>query len=239
LELYEIDLGQSSAVRMGEDKLEDLANRAVQPQGLRTPQWRVVRASGLPVVSGYNLMYYGDNRGATTENFETGQGERISGRSVWYALDNAEAGVWTLSTEGSDFDTLLQVFYYSNSIPYLWLTDDNSGSDGRTSWLRFEAGTDLEYRVRVAGLGSGLGQYRLTMRYDRPQQYDQWNYQAGEGYGMELVVPRGAVFTIEGSEDLRVWERIISTQAPTGLYEFRDGDSWRHPQRFYRALVFP
>jgi hypothetical protein len=93
--------------------------------------------------------------------------------------------------------------------------------------------------VRVAGVGSGKGKYQLTEVLEVAQRFRGWGYEAGEGYVFTLQVPKGKVFRIEGSGDLRDWEGILSATTATGIYEYRHGDQQRYEQRFYRAVLFP
>jgi hypothetical protein len=98
------------------------------------------------------------------------------------------------------------------------------------------------YAVKVSNTSGSVTstQAVLTVTGDPPQApaYQQWSYWLGE-FLMQVQVPKGVPFVIEGSYDLRVWEQIVSAQTATGDYEFKDKAAGQHPQRFYRAVMYP
>jgi hypothetical protein len=65
------------------------------------------------------------------------------------------------------------------------------------------------------------------------------DYRSGEEFRFVIEVPQGMRFRIEGSEDLRNWLEILSTNSTTGSYEFRHDDPLRYERRFYRAVLLP
>jgi hypothetical protein len=249
IEVYQVVEGQMSGVGLGQEKLQDLtlsvtvlkaAKIADMPaQRLVMPRWQVVRPLDLPPVSGYTVSRCGDTRFDTTQLFENAGDPVISGHSRWQALVVPYAGICTLSTAGSEFDTVLEVVRMDGANLVRVAYDDNSGADGKTSWLQFEADPVEEYYVRVAGVGDARGQYQLTEVFEVPQRYRQWEHIAGEGYVFTLQVPKAMVFRVDGSTDLKNWEGILSTNSATGLYEFRHSDDQRYDHRFYRAVLFP
>jgi hypothetical protein len=199
----------------------------------------IVGPAGLPPVSGYTVVRWGDTTYDTTQLFENTSDSVITGHSRWQALAVPYAGICTLSTAGSDFDTVLEVLEMINGNPVRIASDDNSGSDGKSSWVQFEVETGQEYYVRVAGVGEAKGKYQLTEVFDVPQRYRQWALPVGGIYQFTLQVPKGMVFRIDGSMDLRSWQGILSTNSASGLYDFRHSDQQRYDRRFYRAILFP
>jgi hypothetical protein len=49
----------------------------------------------------------------------------------------------------------------------------------------------------------------------------------------------GLNFSIQGSTDLKQWSTLVTTNAPTGLFNFTDKNSVGVPVRYYRALILP
>jgi hypothetical protein len=268
LEVGAVLEGQATTPTLGQDKLEDLtAGSVAQAMGVKAAgvskvrtdtgagldapigtatrrpspvmRWQVIRPSGLPPVSGYTVSRWGDTRYDTTQLFENQGAEVITSHSRWQALVIPYVGICTLSTVGSEFDTVLEVVRMDGANLVRVAYDHNSGADGRSSWLQFEADPAEEYYVRIAGVGEAEGRYELTEVFEVAQRYRQWEYRAGEGYVFTLQVPKGMVFRVEGSTDLWTWQGILSTNSATGLYEFRHSDNQRYDHRFYRAVLFP
>ena len=239
LEVYEITEGRPPAVLMGQDKVgkveEEGAALKVRVQNFR---WQVVRSLGLPVVAGYTLTYNGNNITATTEADENRDGRQISGHSVWYPLKNDYDGLWTISTEGSAFDTLLEVYYYDDASKRRLLTsDDNSGADKKTSVVRFSALASVEYWVRLSGINNADGKYQLHEVYEVPQSYRQWASQVSDGVSFQLQVPKNMPFRVESTRDLNGWNKVISTQTGSGTYTLPVEKYHQVDYQFYRAVL--
>ena len=81
-----------------------------------------------------------------------GQGQR----SVWYRFTPLRSGTLTVSTEGSQYDTLLGVWYGSRSAPQLVAWDDNSGAED-TSRLSVDLVGRVTYYIEVAAAPGALG----------------------------------------------------------------------------------
>src|SRR5207302_835758 len=82
------------------------------------------------------------------------------GASEWYAYQPPASGLLILDTEGSDFDTVLAIYTgpgtdFQSLVPVA--CDNNSGSDGRTSKVIFQATKDTVYYIAVDGVGGAVG----------------------------------------------------------------------------------
>jgi hypothetical protein len=113
-----------------------------------------------------------NTRGAVKEPGEPNHAGEPGGASMWYAIEAAEDGVMEVSTEGSEFDTVLAVYGGPpNPLSYdelTWLADDNnSGSDGRTSKVLSTARKGQVYHVAVDGVKGASGRVVLSYRLGR------------------------------------------------------------------------
>lgn len=87
--------------------------------------------------------------------------------SVWFEWVCPADGVYTFSTVGSDFDTVLNIYTASVDNPGFsdltrWASDDDSGGNG-TSQLTHDFASGVHYYVQVYGYFSGVtGNYQLT-----------------------------------------------------------------------------
>ena len=89
------------------------------------------------------------------------------GASQWYVIQAQASGKMRVSTEGSDFDTVLAVYTGpENAIGFDELTsvncDNDSGADGKTSRLEFDAVTNQTYQIAVDGVNGARGTVRLS-----------------------------------------------------------------------------
>jgi hypothetical protein len=130
-------------------------------------------------------------------------------------------------------------------LSYQWLLNGQSlcGQNGSNLTLHAVSPQNAGgYAVKVSNTNGSItsAQAVLTVTGDPPQAppYQQWSYWLGM-YLMQVQVPKGVPFVIEGSYDLRVWEPLVSAQTATGAYEFKDEAAWQHPQRFYRVVISP
>jgi hypothetical protein len=244
LEVYELREGTKPPVSMGQDKLEDagsgIAAKTVQRESFR---WQVIRPMGLPVSSGYSSMpIYGNNINATTgiDENKGDQGKRlISSHSVWYTITNQNAGWWTISTEGSDFDTLLEVWRGENKAGNLVASDDNGGADAKTSIVSFWASTGVVYPVSLSGVGSSQGRYKIHFLYEPevPQSNRQWASHVEGGVSFQLRVPRNMAFRVESSHDLLQWDGVVSTRTDSGIYTLPAKQYQQLDRQFFRAML--
>ena len=93
------------------------------------------------------------------------------GHSEWFAYQAEATGTLRLDTDGSNFDTVLAV-YIGPGDSYTTLTniacDNNSGSNGLTSKVMFNATLGEIYWIAVDGVGSAVGTVRLNINLGNP-----------------------------------------------------------------------
>lgn len=113
----------------------------------------------------FNTVYAGRD---PAEPVHCGRG---TGASYWFAYVPPAAGTLSVDTAGSSFDTVLAVYTYD--LPYLGYAslrnvecDDNSGADGTSSRLSFDAQVDRPYLVVVDGVNGAKGRARLNYQLE-------------------------------------------------------------------------
>ncbi|MBN2506890.1 MAG: immunoglobulin domain-containing protein [Verrucomicrobia bacterium] len=94
----------------------------------------------------------------------------IGGRSRWFGLEAAEAGLMILDTIGSAYDTVLAVYTGTNSVRTLQTVacDNNGAPDGVRSRVQFVASAGTKYSVAVDGVGGAPGVTVLNWRLGWP-----------------------------------------------------------------------
>jgi hypothetical protein len=104
--------------------------------------------------------------GSTAEAWETNQCVTTASHSMWVVYYSPRAESTRVSTEGSDFDTIVSVYTWDgkeNHPPTFKVCDDNSGYDGTSSRLYFSAETPKDYYIKVDGVGGATGTVRLEV----------------------------------------------------------------------------
>lgn len=119
--------------------------------------------AGGQVLTGRNGLVTGTNVDATLEAGEPAHARDPGGASVWYRWRAPRSGTVTVSTRGSDFDTVLAA-YKGGTIGALQLQDANADRRGHPySRVRFPVVAGRTYRIAVDGAGGATGE--VTLRW--------------------------------------------------------------------------
>jgi hypothetical protein len=245
LEVYHIYSGDPATPELGRDKLEDLA---VPPQSLlpvlgRLEPSRQFQPLGSAPSSGFTIVRWGTTGGSSSQSFETGTCGQIGGASQWYRLVLSKPGVCTLSTDGSNFDTLMAVFKETGNLmdplsdPVA--CDDNSGADGKTSWLQFAAEKTGSYFVLVDGVDGASGTVKLTTLLEPWIGAGQVDRNAAGDFHFQMEVAKGWIYRIDATTNLDLWVPLINTNAPQGVLDFVDQDWDLYQQKYFRVMPVP
>jgi len=108
------------------------------------------------------------NLGASKQSGEAAHGGNAGGRSLWWSWTAPTGGTVSLTTAGSNFDTLLAV--YTGSWPPALLAGNDDETDarlrddygGKTSGLTFTAQAGQTYHFAVDGKGGAAGRIVLA-----------------------------------------------------------------------------
>ena len=106
----------------------------------------------------------GSNFNATQEAGEPSHGATSGYSSVWHVWTPTVSGLYTLSTSGSGFDTLLGVYSGTDLAGLTQVAVNNNSSSGVTwSKVRFSATAGTPYYIAVDGANRASGRYSLTI----------------------------------------------------------------------------
>jgi hypothetical protein len=104
---------------------------------------------------------------ASKEPGEPNHADNAGGKSVWFEWTSPAAGLVSIDTHGSNFDTLLSVYTgFSVSALSTVASNDNDGSTNGTSGLSFVATADTIYRIAVDGFNGAYGNVALNLQLD-------------------------------------------------------------------------
>ncbi len=118
--------------------------------------------------------YRGDKvfstRNAVKDIGEPNHAKVLGGASAWFIYEAPTNGVMRVSTEGSNYDTVLAVYTSPDAaVDYSRLievtSDDNGGANGRTSVVQFAARGSTRYYLVVDGVNSAKGRVRLHYEF--------------------------------------------------------------------------
>jgi hypothetical protein len=180
---------------------------------------------------------------ATKEPREPNHCGVLGGASYWFAIKAESGGLLSVSTEGSDFNTVLAVYTWAGTIldPLQEVAcDDNSGRDGEDSLLRFEAARGTVYYVAVDGVNGATGTVRLSYALDGSVGSVQWAVRTPQSFGAQFSGTAGRSYRVQASSDFERWFNVLTTNLTGGAaFEFIDANAHRYPHRFYRVVPLP
>lgn len=119
-------------------------------------------AGRIPLPGALPRMAIGSNVGASKETGEPNHWT-TGGTSVWWTWIAPSTGTFTITTNGSSFDTTLGV-YTGNSVDALTqIAEDDDGGDGTQSLLSFSGAAGTSYHIAVDGYSAASGDILLSV----------------------------------------------------------------------------
>jgi hypothetical protein len=172
----------------------------------------------------------GSNNSATREAGEPNHAGNSGGKSVWWSWTAPSNGTYSVSTRGSDFDTLLGV-YTGTTVTGLALvaSNDDGPNMGSTSIASFAATGGTVYQVAVDGYGGVAGNIVLSIYPSvLPQTIYSTHFDAAEGYSTALALAGQHGWVKQGPGNEGVVNNFFqdsSQQAFLGFSSTQDGAS--------------
>ncbi len=199
------------------------------------------------VLSGSSVNVAGSNIGATKESGEPAHAGNAGGRSVWWSWTAPADGSFSISTQGSGFDTLLGV-YLGQAVDSLTAvaSNDDDPAGGNTSVVTINAIAGTTYQIAVDGLNGASGSIALSIY---PQGFSSLLYatgfEASEGFtgGTSLTGQGGWKSSGSGGNVVFSGEPgLTGQQASVGGKAPNSGDSalflW-HPVNYVPTSMQP
>ena len=127
-------------------------------------------------ISGYSGSIAGSNANGTKEPNEPNHAGENGRTSVWYVFQPATTGQITITTTGSDFDTLCAVYTGSSvsGLTVVSANDDEVPDQTKTSKLVFQAVVGTTYRIAVDGYSGATGNIVLNWNQPAPPINDNF-----------------------------------------------------------------
>jgi thiol-disulfide isomerase/thioredoxin len=119
------------------------------------------------VITGTNVTVTGSSVGATKEAGERTHAGNAGGASVWWSWTAPYNGFATITTAGSDFDTLLAVYRGSSVSALSWVLDNDDESYSiSTSRVYVEVAAGEAYQIAVDGYAGASGNVQLHVEWE-------------------------------------------------------------------------
>jgi hypothetical protein len=197
-----------------------------------------------PTVVSHGVPLLFSTYGATAQSWETSRCGIPPSHSMWVLYYSPRTEPTQVSTEGSDFNTVVAVYTWDgstsdNPVQIPGACDAGSGFDGRTSVLTFSAQARSDYYIAVDGVGGATGIARLQVGdIIRKPEFDQ----ANGSFHFELAGPYWYDLSLQSATNLAppaAWQTLFTIAATNQDYVFgyTNPTAWADSQRFYRTGV--
>ncbi|MDG1891657.1 MAG: Ig-like domain-containing protein [Verrucomicrobiota bacterium] len=177
--------------------------------------------------------------GATKEAGEPDHCGIAGGASQWFAYQAPADGNLNITTDGSDFDTVMGV-YTSSGSSFSTLKevacDNDSGFDGQDSSVTFSVTAGTLYYIAVDGVGGVTGTVNVSYDLDVGLELTGAALQ-NEGLQFEVLTVPDIPFVIEGSDDFINWNVLIHASSFDGTFIFMDNEALTGSHQFYRVYI--
>lgn len=116
-----------------------------------------------PTYTGDNLWIRSNNVGATAESSEPAIAGYSATSTLWWQWTSKSGGTVSVSTSGSDYDTLLAVYTGSALGGLIAVASNDNDSSVTTSRVSFTAQAGVTYQIAVDGKSGASGLTMLTV----------------------------------------------------------------------------
>jgi len=160
-----------------------------------------------------------------------------SGKSVWWKWTAPGYGQVTISTIGSDFDTVMGIYTNTTLANLINIASDDDSGGNRTSRVTFDAVRGATYHILVDGYDGETG--AITLNISGPAADTRpavSGFVASPGsVQFQFSGGIGQPYKIQWSSDLITWHDLYTDTLSAHLLYFQD-TSPVQARRFYRVL---
>ena len=190
------------------------------------------------VLAGATVTTTGTNNGATKEAGEPNHNGNPGGKSVWWSWTAPSSGVWTISTIGSSFDTVLGVYTGTAVNSLVVVASDDEAGGNFTSRCVFNAVAGTTYQIAVDGFGGAQGNITLNISPGGPIAEIERPHMGAPGapFFVEVFVLYGGNYRLQFSTNLTTWTTLSTNLNVPGSFFFQDNGATNSTFRFYRVI---
>ena len=212
-----------------------------EPLRLQSPGSVGLKQAG-SLARGYTGTQIFSTKGAVKEPGEPNHCGVPGGASHWFSLVPDRNGTLFLSTDGSNFDTVMAV-YTGTATTVANLTpvacDNNSGSNRLTSALSFNAVSNTIYYIAVDGVNGVSGTVVFNYSLAIPSELLSVEPGVSGNNRVRVLGQARGNFRLQASTNLTTWTTLLSTNSSSGAFDYLDDAFSTLPVRYYRVLTLP
>ena len=192
------------------------------------------------IVRGYTGTQIFNTAGSTTSTAEDPICGVLGGSSEWITFVAVESGDLFLNTDGSSYDTVMAIFRRNPSNPALLTQigcNNNGGLDGIDSALTIPVTVGETNAILIDGVNGTSGILKLNYSLVPKVTISLLGITPENQQKLRVTGRTNLNFSIQRSTNLIHWTTILTTNAPSGLYDYLDPIT--PGQKFYRAKMLP
>jgi len=166
----------------------------------------------------------------------------LGGASEYITFVPAESGMLFLNTDGSTYDTVMAVFKRNptNASQLIYLgCDNNGGTDGRDSALSVPVVAGQTNVVLVDGVNGAVGILQLNYSLLSSISLQPVGTTDTGAHVMQVLSRTNANFTLQRSSNMIHWASILTTNSPSGVFNYADPKPAIGVRFYYRAQLLP
>lgn len=231
----------SEAIQANDKLLDSLLGRALTigatpPASSRTS---ISRRDG-GVVRGYTGTQIFNTAGSTTSSAEDLICGLLGGASEWITFVAVESGDLFLNTDGSSYDTVMAVFSRNPTNAALLTQlacDNNSGIDHLDSSLVVPVTAGQTNAILIDGVNGASGTLKLNYSLVPKTSIKLLGITPDNQNALQVTGRTNLNFSILRSTNLIHWTAILTTNAPSGVFNYLDPAAGS--RQFYRVRALP
>jgi len=165
----------------------------------------------------------------------------VGGASTWIKLVAEQSGELHLNTDGSSFDTVVEVFERIIGVTNLHSLgcDDTNGLDHLDSALVVPVVAGRTNFIEIDGVNGATGVLKFNYNLVVPSTLTAMGRNGSGQFQFLITGKPGMAFNIQHTTNLRSWTNLFSGTDPDGSYLFTDTSPTPPAARFYRLLMLP
>lgn len=160
-----------------------------------------------------------------------------AGRSVWWTWTAPRSGKATITTDGSNFDTVVGVYRGStlSTLTEVASNDDRVLAKIRTSLVNFGAEAGTTYHIQVDGFAGLAGEALVTLMMDGRSELALPELRADNSSTVELLGEPDRIYVLRATSDFVTWSGVATNTVVSRKTRFRETRPAGMAPRFYRA----
>jgi hypothetical protein len=163
------------------------------------------------------------------------------GASTWIKLLSEQTGELHLDTDGSSFDTVVEVFERIVGVTNLHslACDNNNGLDHLDSALVVPVVAGRTNFIEIDGVNGAIGVLKFNYNLVVPSRLMSMGRNGSGQYRFLVTGKPGMAFTIQQTSNLRTWTNLFSGMDADGSYIYTDTSPMPPAGRYYRLKMNP